>query len=229
MSSYRRYPSNGNCIDNGKILLKNLSTRQQFIDYQKSGCYGLYNWGRDKIELIKKSKSNTCGKDIVCSYMNRIFFHTHPSHYDKDYKYLPPSCVDLMRTFDESLQKKKSTYHLLVDGSGFYFYRPSDSLFKSVNEMIQNRSGWGFDLFWRTCANYNKSTKYTELIWNKINEWKSYIDFDVEEQLQEGNSCNFKTVNECLQHYYKQTGFDIFFIAKDDNNVYFNMIDEKIC
>ena len=227
MASYRRYPSNGTCIDKGKSLLKNLSTRRMFIDHQQyhNGWYGLYNWGHDKIELIKKSKLNTCGEDIVCSYNNRIYFHTHSSYYNKDHKYLPPSCVDLMRTFDESIQKKKPTYHLLVDGSGFYFYRPSDNLFESVNKMIQNRSGWGFDL-WRTCTNYNKSTKYTELIWKKINEWKSCIDFDIEEQLKEGN---FETVNECLQHYYNQIDFDIFFISKYENNVYFNMIDEKIC
>nr|QBK89451.1 MAG: hypothetical protein LCMiAC02_05460 [Mimivirus LCMiAC02] len=223
MTSYHRYPSSRDDVTSGKSLLKNLSTRKQFIDCPKHGWYGLYNWGRDEIELIKKSRPNSCGEDIVSCYTNRISFHTHPSHYDKDHKYLPPSCVDLMRTVSISIQKKKSTYSLLIDGSGFYFYRPSDDLFKSVNDMVENKSGWGYDL-WRTCSPY-QNVKYTKLIWDQINEWKLCIDFNIEDQLQKEK---LKTANECLQDYYKQIGFDIYFIAKNDNDVYFNIIDEKI-
>ena len=224
MTSYKRLPSGGDYKANGKFLLKKLSTRKQFIDCQKShnGWCGLYNWGRDEIEFKKKSEPNSCGEDIVSCYMNRMSFHTHPSHYDPDHKYLPPSCVDLMRTVSESIQKKKSTYSLLVDGSGFYFYGPSDDLFKSVNEMIKRKSGWVFDL-WKTCDSCYHSVKYTKSIYDQIAKWKLCIDFNVKEEKEDFNS-----ENECLQHYYKQIGFDIYFIAKNDNNVYFNIIDEKI-
>ena len=224
MSSYRRYPSDGNYKANGKTLLKKLSTRKQFIDCLKSqnGWYGIYFWGRDEIELKKKSEPNSCGENIVCCYMNRMSFHTHTPHYDPDHKYLPPSCVDIMLTFKESFLKKKPTYSLLIDGSGFYFYRPSDNLFKSVMEQIaKKKNGWAFDM-WKS---WMKHTEDTKLINDRMDKWNSYIfDIDVKDRLKKKN---FKTVNECLQHYYRKIGFDIYFIANDDKKC-FNIFEEKI-
>ncbi len=208
----------------GKSLLKDISIRKKFRDYLKYyyGWHGMYIWGRNLTNVETKSDQGTCGRHMVCLNEDTMFFHTHPTPCYQYYKYLPPNGVDIMLTFKESFQKKKPTYSFLVDESGFYFYRPGDDLFKHVMETIaKKKSGWEFDI-WKS---WMEHTEHTELINDQMDEWSSYIfDIDIEDQLKKKN---FKTANECLQHYYGKIGFDIYFIANDDKKC-FNIFEEKI-
>lgn len=209
----------------GKSLFKNRSIKKKFVDYQKcnNGWHGLYLWGCNETDVETKSGPGECGTHLVCHNKDAMFFHTHPSHYNPDRKYLPPDCKDVMNTFMESFTKQIPSYSLLIDGSGFYFYRPSDGLWKQVGEMIEKKSGWGFELF----ESWYENTKTPNSIDDKQAEWHESVirNLDVEDQLKKKN---FKTANECLQHYYGEIGFDIYFIAHNDDKMCFDIINEKI-